>query len=164
MLLLYFSRCQSSKLPTTSNIHQLICSVAMSELVCRPTHALQAIYKGLTLAHPELWKAISVEDINKIYSDLNPTPRRVWQLISPLNEVMTRQEEKVFDFLRRFVLSLNSRMLGLFLRFVTGSSYAGPQIKVDFNSQEAGFKRSPSVNTCSPHLHLPTSYYYNDTN
>lgn len=152
------SRCQSSQLPTRKNINQLVCSVAMSELVCRPTHALQAIHKGLMAAHPELWQCISVEDIDYLYSDLIPTPRRVWQLISPVNEVMNRQEEKVFDFLRRFVLSLNSRMLRLFLRFVSGSSYVGPKIKVDFNSQEAGFKRSPLANTCSPHLHLSTSY------
>ena len=49
-------------------------------------------------------------------------------------------------------------MLGLFLSFVSGSSYLGPKIKIGFNSQEHGFRRSPSVNTCSPHLHLPTSY------
>ena len=109
------SRCLSAQLPTRKNICQLVCSVAMSELVCRPTHALQAIHKGLLTAYP--WRCITVEDISHLYSDLIPTPKRVWQLISPVNEIMTRQEEKVFDFLRFFVLSLNFRMLGLFLRF-----------------------------------------------
>ena len=151
------SRCQSSHLPTRKNIHRLVSNVAMSELVCRPTHALQAIHKGMMSAHPELWRCITIEDIDRIYSDLVPTPRRVWQLISPVND-MNRQEEKIFDFLRRFVLSLNPRLLGLFLRFVSSSCYAGAKIKVDFNTQEAGFKRSPLANTCSPHLHLATSY------
>lgn len=118
----------------------------MSELVCRPTHALQAIYKGMMMAHPQMWKCVAVEDMEKLYAGLMPTPRSVWQHVSPVNEIMTRQEEKVF--LRRFVLSLNPRMLGLFLRFVSGSSYIGPKIKVDFNSQEAGFLRSPLANTC----------------
>jgi hypothetical protein len=152
------SRCQSTQLPTRKNIHQVVYNVAMSELVCRPTHALQAIHKGLMAAHPEMWSRITIDDIDHLYTDLIPTPKKVWQLISPVNETLTRQEEKVFDFLRRFILSLDCRMLGLFLRFTSGSSYAGPKIKVDFNSQEAGFKRSPLVNTCSPHLHLSTSY------
>ena len=57
---------------------------------------------------------------------------------------------------QQFVYS--PKMLGLFLSFVSGSSYLGPKIKIGFNSQEPGFWRSPSANTCSPHLHLPTSY------
>ena len=44
------SQCQSEQLPTRKNICQLVCSVAMSELVCRHTHALQAIHKG-AVAH-----------------------------------------------------------------------------------------------------------------
>lgn len=152
------SRCQASQLPTRDNIRQLICSVATSELVCRPTHALQAIYRGLIAAHPQLWNVISSQDLDRLYSDLVPTGRRVWQLICPVSSKLNQQEEKVYDFLRRFVMSLNPRMLGLFLRFVSGSSYAGSEIKVDFNAQEAGFKRSPLANTCSPHLHLSTSY------
>ena len=152
------SRCQSARLPTRENIHQLVCSVAMSELVCKPTHALQAIHKGLVAAHPEIWRCISIKDIDHLYSDLIPTPRRVWQLISPVTDILSRQEEKVLDFLCCFILSLDSRMLGLFLRFVSGSSYAGPKIKVDFNSQEPGFKRSPQATTGSSHLHLSTTY------
>lgn len=152
------SRCQSSKLPTRDNIRQLISSAARSELLCRPMHALQAIHNGLVAAHPQLWKSIKNEDLSKLYADLIPTPRGVWKLISPVNERMNRQEEKVYDFLRRFVLSLNSRMLGLFLRFISGSFYAGSPIKVDFHSQPAGFQRSPLANTCSPHLHLSRSY------
>ena len=46
-------------------------------------------------------------------------------------------------------------MLGLFLRFVCGSSYAGANIKVDF---KAGFTRTPLANSCSSHLHLSISY------
>ena len=57
---------------------------------------------------------------------------------------------------QQFVYS--PKMLGLFLSFVSGSSYLGPKIKIGFNSQKPGFWRSPSANTCSPHLHLPTSY------
>ena len=139
------SRCQSAQL---KNICQLVCSVAMSELVCWSTHALQAImrdYWQLTLNYGDAL----LLDISRLYSRSNPNEcLSVWQLISPVNEIMTRQEEKVFDFLRRFVLSLNSRML---VRFISGSSYAGANIKVDF---KAGFTRRPLANTCSSHSSL----------
>ena len=75
------SRCQSAQFPTRKNICQLVCSVVMSELVCRPTHVLQAIHKGLLAAHPKLWRCITVQDISYLYSDLIPMPKCVWQLI-----------------------------------------------------------------------------------
>ena len=153
-----FNRCQSNCLPTRQNIRAMMIDAARSELVCRPAHALQALYKGMILAHPALWTSVHEEDLSKLYADLIPTPRRVWQLLSTVPFTPTRQEEKILDFLRRFVFSLSPKMLGLFLRFVSGNSYLGPKIKIGFNSQEPGFRRSPSVNTCSPHLHLPTSY------
>ena len=53
-----------------------------SELVCRPAHALQALYKGMILAHPALWTAVHEENLSKFYADLIPTPRHVWQLLS----------------------------------------------------------------------------------
>ena len=39
---------------------------AQSELVCRPAHALQALYKGMILAHPALWIAVHEEDLSKL--------------------------------------------------------------------------------------------------
>ena len=49
----------------------------------------------------------------------------------------------------------NARII---LKLLSGSSYAGANIKVDFNSQQVGFTRRPLANTCSSHLHLSTSY------
>ena len=51
--------------------------------------------------------------------------------------------------------SLSPNMLGLFLSYVSGSSYLGPKIKIGFNSREPGFQRSPSVFPTSP-----PSYFY----
>lgn len=74
-------------------------------------------HNGQVSAHTELWESIKNEDLSKLYSDLIPIPRSVWQLISPVNDqlgvygkyllstTVSRQEEKVYDFLRRFVLS-----------------------------------------------------------
>ena len=49
-----FSRCQSNSLPTKKNIHDMVVNTARSELICRPTHALQAIQNGMMMAHPSL--------------------------------------------------------------------------------------------------------------
>ncbi len=76
----------------------------------------------------------------------------------PECDTPSRQEEKILDFLHCFIFTLDQEKLGLFLRFVSGSSYIWQKIKVVFNAQEPGFTRSPLANTCSPHLHLPTSY------
>ena len=78
------------------------------------------------------------------HADLIPTPCRVWQLPSTVPVTPTRQEEKILDFLLRFVFSLSPKMLGLYLRFESGSSYLGPKIKIGFNSQEPGLRRRPS--------------------
>ena len=64
----------------------------------------------------------------------------------------------ISSFLMLILMNKFMTMLGLFLRFVSGSSYAGANIKVDFNSQQAGFTKRPLVNTCSSHHHLSTSY------
>ena len=62
----------------------MMIDAARSELVCRPAHALQALYKGMILAHPALWTAVHEEDFEQItvYADLIPTTRHVWQLLS----------------------------------------------------------------------------------
>lgn len=154
-----FSRCQSNTLPTKQNVRSMIINAAKSELVCRPTHALQAIRDGMISAHPCLWNVVAKEDLMKLYQDLVPTHRSVWNLISTdEGHTLSRQEEKIVDYLRRLIFSLSQERLMLFLRFITGSPYIGSRIKVGFNAQEAGFVRRPMVNTCSPHLHLPTSY------
>lgn len=153
-----FSRCQANSLPTKDNIHQMVVNAARSELICRPTHALQAICNGMITAHPSLWACITEGNLTKLYDGLIPTPRRVWkQLLLPC-ETPSRQEEKILDYLRRFIFSLEPKLLGLFLRFSSGNQYIGKKINIVFNAQEPGFQRSPSANTCSPHLHLPTSY------
>ena len=154
-----FSRCQSNTLPTKENIHGMIINAAKSELVCRPTHALQAMHKGMVSAHPNLWHGVTREELRKLYDDLIPTHRSVWRLMATEEgHTLSRQEEKIMDYLRRLIFSLSQELLGIFLRFITGSPYIGSNIKVGFNAQDAGFLRRPLVNTCSPHLHLPTSF------
>ena len=123
----------------------MIINAAKSELVCRPTHALQAMHKGMVSAHPNLWHGVTREELRKLYDDLIPTHRSVWRLMATEEgHTLSRQEEKIMDYLRRLIFSLSQEI--------------GSNIKVGFNAQDAGFLRRPLVNTCSPHLHLPTSY------
>lgn len=151
------SRCQCFQIPNITNIRDIVISMSLSELVCRPAHALQAFARGMTAAHPDLWCALSSTDVDSIYTNLIPTCRSVWQSVL-LPGDLSRQEDKVADFLRRFIFSLDQQKLSLFLRFITGSSCMTTQIFVDFNSQCGGFARRPTSTACSNALHLPSTY------
>ena len=152
------SRFSCFMLPTKENIEQVVISTARSELLCRPLHALKCIKMGMIDAHPLLWEGLSEADIDSIYEDLVPTPIRVWKTVSA-PDVITRQQDITLDYLRRFILPLDKKKLGLFLRFVTGSSLmTSVSIKVTFNSTPSGYTRSPGANTCSSTLILLTSY------
>ena len=151
------SRCHCFHIPNTVNIRDIVVSMSLSELVSRPAHALQAFVRGMTAAYPDPWCALSSTDIDSIYTHLIPSCRSVWQsLLLPAD--LSRQEDKVADFLRRFIFSLDQQKLSLFLRFVTGSSYMSAQIFVEFSSQCGGFARRPTSATCSNALHLPSTY------
>ena len=75
---------------------------------------------------------------------------RVWQLLSPVNEIMTRQEEKVLIFSDTLFYHYIPECL---LEVRIWQFLAGANIKVDL---KAGFTRRPLANTCSSHLHLST--------
>ena len=55
-----------TSVPTRQNIRAMMIDAAQSELVCRPAHALQALYKGMILAHPALWTAVHEEDLSTL--------------------------------------------------------------------------------------------------
>ena len=124
----------------------------------RPAHALQAFACGIIAAHPDLWCAVSSTDISSIYTNLVPSCRSLWQsLLLPAE--LSKQQDKVADFLRRFIFSLDQQKLSLSLSFVTGSScMSTSQIFVELNNQCGGFARRPTSTTCSNTLHLPSTY------
>ncbi|KAH3781126.1 hypothetical protein DPMN_158951 [Dreissena polymorpha] len=79
-------------------------------------------------------------------------------------EAINSDEERVLGYLRRFIRDINSDLLRLFCRFVSGSdnlSFAA--INVHFVPHLRGLARRIVAHTCSQTLDLPTSYMtYNE--
>lgn len=68
-------------------------------------------------------------------------------------------ESRVFDFLRRFLLSCSEQHLCNFLLFVTGKPQCGLQsIQVNFHVPESDFRRRPTSCTRSMTVSLPATY------
>ena len=71
---------------------------------------------------------------------------------------LTKQEERVFSYLKTMVGNMKSKELRLLMRFITGSSVCTtPCIEVSFNSL-SGLARRPIAHTCSCMLEIPTTY------
>ena len=86
-----------------------------------------------------------------------PTTSHVWEMINEPG-IFNKNEDRMFDYLRRFIHSLSPEELASFLCFVMGFSVcSSKKITIQFNSVE-GFQRRPTASTCGMVLHLPVSY------
>ena len=101
--------------------------------------------------------AISIGEFERKLTELTPTTRRVTSMISePMG--MSASQQNVYSFLVRYIRSLNADMLGRFLRFARGSNVITvDSIDVHF-SAISGLSRHITSHTCSPCLHMPTTY------
>ena len=127
------SRFRGHLVPLLKELKETILQVAMFTIISQPQFAIKEMKRGLMSAHPNLWKNCSKEALMEMYPLLTPTPQRVLNMLSePCFNNAT--EEAVFDYLRRFVLSLSNDNLCKFLRFATGNPQCGLQkIKVCFH-------------------------------
>ena len=151
-----FSRFGVKQLPTAENLRDIVRRVAHSELLAKPAFAMEAIKNGAASCLP------STRWYEEKLAELTPSARKVATLIAE-PDAMSASQQAVYNFLLRYIRSLNAEMLGRFLRFSTGSSVVTVDIiKVDFNAL-TGLSRRITSHTCNPCLHLPTTYSsYND--
>lgn len=157
------SRFQCNTIPTQDNLQSLLPQVAKFALIVKPFFALSEIRRGMMDAHPAFWQSCGNPSLmHSVYQLLVPTAEKVLAMVSE-PQFQTMGQERVFDYLRRFILSLSLDELGKFLRFVTGYAVCGPvHISIQFNNIQ-GFERRPTANTCSPSLTLSVAYTsYND--
>ncbi len=101
------------------------------------------------------WKmfASNPQLVDSLYDALEPTVSRVLAMIEDPESHAIRQQT-AFDFLRRFVNSLNPIMLGNFLSFVTGFCVcSSKKITIQFNSLEG-------ANEGQPPTHVLQSFIY----
>ncbi len=161
VVLAMLSRFNCFTLPTTDNIERVLLSYARSELLCKPVHALMHIVIGMNEVHACVWDRVQPACLVQLYDRLIPPASTVWEAIRPPAEV-PRQQDRILDFLRRFLCSLSHDDLALFLRFVTGCSALVSDIKIEFCGT-SGLVRQPGANTCTSTLHLskPTPRSWN---
>ena len=146
-----FSRFGVKQLPTAENLRDIVRRVSHSELLAKPAFAMEAIKNGAASCLP------STRWYEEKLAELTPSARKVATLIAE-PDAMSASQQAVYNFLLRFIRSLNAEMLGRFLRFSTGSSVVTVDIvKVDFNAL-TGLSRRITSHTCNPCLHLPTTY------
>ena len=100
---------------------------------------------------------LNFAELTKMYSDLNPTPRKVIGILN-FPTGMTQKEAEVSQHLKRYIRELNEEKLGRFLRFCTGSDLlVSGHIMVEFAVQSS-FTRRPIAHTCGMVLKLSDSY------
>lgn len=160
-LLEFLSEFGVSKMPNANNVETILVSVAKTELWNKAVMAADAMKKGiLEGVHRELWLPATKELVLDLYSSLNVTTEKVLNLITVDNpDAMTKGQQTVYMYFRRYVRSLNEKELACLLRYITGSSsLAVETIKVIFHAQ-VGNLPHVSVHACSGIVDLPSSGY-----
>lgn len=99
--------------------------------------------------------------MRELYSYMKLTSKKVIKALkaTPSND----SEKQSFDFLKKFVRSLDGPSLKIFLKFVTGSdALVTNHISVSFTPMD-GLQRRPIAHTCGPTLEIPSTYQvYNE--
>ena len=91
-----------------------------------------------------------------LYELKKPSTKKLLALLrsSPSSDA----ERECFDHLKRFVRSLDEKLMGVFLQFTTGSNIITVEsIEVTFNLQD-GLLRRPVAHNCGPVLSIPSTY------
>ena len=146
----------SRKAPKPDNLKQLLTEAAEFEFLRKPLAGISCINAGVPQQELPFWKKFTVEELYTVYQCLTATPAKVLDLLDE-SQVENHSEERIFQFLQQFVGNLSTEEVGIFLRFVTGSSVPVGKIQVTFN-RLCGLGRRPIAHTCSSTLELSTDY------
>ena len=96
-------------------------------------------------------------DIGCFYKNAIPTGRKV-SLMLKVQDVISPEEQAVFEHLKRFVKNLSPENLKKFLKLCTGADIITVErIGVDFNSM-IGLQRRPVFRTCGAIIEVPNTY------
>ena len=117
-LINFLSTCKCFRLPTAQNIRKIILELAHQELLQRPPYIAECWAPAVaTLKTHECF--YSVKKMRELYSDRKTSSKKVIQAlkVTPSGD----SEKQSYDFLKKFVRSLDAPSLKIFLKFVTGS-------------------------------------------
>ena len=157
----FLSEFSVSTIPSVNNLQTVLVSVAKTELWNRTVMAANSLKEGLFEGVAgNVWLSVTKELVVHLYKSLQVTTDKVLSLISidEPSEISKRQDI-VFTYFKKYVRTLDARELSCFLRYVTGSSaIAVPSIKVIFHSH-VGNLPHVSVHACSAVVDLPSGGY-----
>ena len=137
--------------PNNDNVREIFIKLAHKEIIQKPNYITErwsAVLQPL--------KEILTNSIDEIYLKLEPTTRKVLQLLK--EQPTTSDEQAVLGYLKRFVRGLEITQLKRFLMFTTGSDLmVCDSLNINFVKVD-GLGRRPVAHTCGPCLELPTTY------
>ncbi|KAK3722360.1 hypothetical protein QZH41_003617 [Actinostola sp. cb2023] len=144
---------------TNVQVKEHIIAMAQSEFIFKPLCLLTWMRDGINRKRLNKFKqSLPVQAIGALYSQLSPTTRKTIESLQPESSDLKPEQQRVYNFLLRYIGNMDREQLLRFLRFVTGATCA-PQkpIKVFFNGA-TGMNRVPNASTCSSTLTIPTTY------
>lgn len=137
---------------TAETLPTIIDEISHKELVQKPMFVIDC-WREIT--HPHL--SLSPEALTKLFSDLQPTTKKVCKLLK-FDINLTPKQKEVRNHLKRFIRELDEGKLQKFLRFCTGSDLiVTDSIYVEFEEMTE-FTRRPIGHTCGKILHIADSY------
>lgn len=150
-----------TKMQNVNNLKAILVSVAKTELWNKAVMAANAMKQGLLEGvYRDLWLPASSELVSDLYRSLQVTTEKVLSLITvDETSAMTKGQEVVFTYLRKYVRTLNEKELPCFLRYVTGSSALSvTSMKVIFHAHVGNLPHI-TVHACSSVIDLPSGGY-----
>ena len=158
----FLSEFSVSKMPNINNLQYILISVARTELWNKTVMAANSLKEGLFEGSLEnVWHSATKDQVNDLYKALQVTTDKVLSSLIAIDDpsAMTKQQDIVFTYFKKYVRTLHGRELTCFLRCVTGSSaIVVPSIKVIFHSY-IGNLPHVTVHACSAVVDLPSGGY-----
>nr|XP_020466749.1 uncharacterized protein LOC109966335 isoform X2 [Monopterus albus]XP_020466750.1 uncharacterized protein LOC109966335 isoform X2 [Monopterus albus] len=140
------------KMITAQTLPTILDEIAHKELVQKPMFVIDC-WREIT--HRRF--SLSPEALIKLFSDLQPTSKKICQLLKFADDLTPKQKE-VGIHLKRFIRELDEIKLQKFLRFCTGSDLiVTDSIYVEFKEMPE-FERRPIGHTCGKILQIAESY------
>ncbi|XP_055051696.1 uncharacterized protein [Misgurnus anguillicaudatus] len=137
---------------TASSLSAIVDEIAHKELIQKPMFVIDC-WKEVTNGQISL----SHENIEQLYKDLEPTPKKVIGFLK-FPPGMSNNQAEVANHLKRYIREIDEDKLRRFLRFCTGSDLmVADAIQVQFTFQ-TDFTRRPIGRTCGSVLELSDSY------
>ncbi|KAK3742020.1 hypothetical protein QZH41_014346 [Actinostola sp. cb2023] len=159
-LLDFLSTYKCFRLPTKDTMRTILLELAHQEIIQRPRYIANCWSTIIGIFKTNI-SFSSIEKLRELFSGMNPSAKKVIKSLQPT--IANESEKQSFDFLKKFIRSLDKSSLKIFLKFITGSdTLVTESIQVSFISVE-GMARRPIAHTCGPTLEVPSTYQsYNE--